>query len=223
MNIPGLRCFSVRLPAILLSLVVGLTACNREKSRVAPTGQLTADEYEVLSVYLADTFTVQRVKELSSKGVIKIVVSNMTSSGDDDLLRDENGQPIPWEKTVKSLRTKAPALQQSTTDAFRKANAQQAMLRPSFHSPMDYELIDSTQFQAFFTKNGGSWPAYYKQYPGSQGIAALSRVGFSADGTQALFYLSNRCGGLCGTGTFVVMDRRDGRWTIAKQIEMWIS
>jgi len=31
------------------------------------------------------------------------------------------------------------------------------------------------------------------------------------------------CGGLCGSGMYVVMERRDGRWVITKEIEMWIS
>ena len=48
-------------------------------------------------------------------------------------------------------------------------------------------------------------------------------MGFNADGTQALFYISNRCGGLCGRGSYVVMEKRDDHWVIEKEIEMWVS
>lgn len=58
---------------------------------------------------------------------------------------------------------------------------------------------------------------------GSQGIATFSRVGFRADGTQALFYIGSRCGVLRGVGWYVVMEKREGRWVILKEIEMWIS
>jgi hypothetical protein len=43
-----------------------------------------------------------------------------------------------------------------------------------------------------FKKNGGDWLAYYKRYPGASGIVTWSRVGFNADGTEALFYESYR-------------------------------
>jgi len=60
-------------------------------------------------------------------------------------------------------------------------------------------------------------------FRGAQGILTFSRVGFRADGTQALFYWSNRCEGLCDTGMYVVLEKRNDRWLIAKEIEMWIS
>jgi hypothetical protein len=137
---------------------------------------------------------------------------------------DGNGQPIPWADTAKSLLKKAPALQQTTIDAFREAGSKQAFLRRrSLHPSIDCELVTPAQLEPIFCKHCGFWPAYYKQFPGSQGILTFSRVGFSADGTQALFYLSNRCGDLCGTGMYVLMENRNGRWTIEKEIEMWIS
>jgi hypothetical protein len=81
--------------------------------------------------------------------------------------------------------------------------------------------VDSTQLDFIF-QNGG-WPAFYKRFPDSPGILRLSRVGFDADATQALFYTSHTCGGLCAGGEYVVMERRDGRWVIEKEIEMWMS
>jgi hypothetical protein len=134
---------------------------------------------------------------------------------------DGNGQPIPWTQTASSLQSEAPTLKRTTIDAFREVNGQQTTFQRSFHFAVDYELVDSTQLDSVF-KNG-SWPAFYKRFPGSPGIMGFSRVGFSADGAQALFYASHTCGGLCGGGEYVVMDRRDGRWVIEKEIEMWIS
>lgn len=56
-----------------------------------------------------------------------------------------------------------------------------------------------------------------KESPLSHGL------GFRADGTQALFYIGNRCGVLCGAGWYVVMEKREGRWVILKEIETRIS
>lgn len=205
-----------RFRAILLVVVVALTACNRSK---ATPGEFTANENDVVSAYVADVFANHKNQLQASK----IVILKTTSSGEDTLLPDENGRPIPWEKTADSLLRRAPSLQKTTVDAFRNANARQAILRPSFTPPVSYEIIDSAQLESAFKRNGGDWPAYYKQYPGSQGYATFSRVGFSADGTQALFFISNRCGALCGGGWYVVMEEQNGRWALLQEIHMWVS
>jgi hypothetical protein len=67
------------------------------------------------------------------------------------------------------------------------------------------------------------WGEYYRRLPGSQGVLTLSRVGFNADRTQALFYFSNRCGGLCRAGSYVVIEKRGSDWVISKEIEMSLS
>jgi hypothetical protein len=103
-----------------------------------------------------------------------------------------------------------------------KANDQQALVHRSIHSPIDYELVDSIQLDSFFKKGGGLWDAYYK-HQGASGIVAWSRVGFNADGTQALFYEGYRCGELCGSGRYVVMQKKNGSWTIGTAIVVWVS
>ncbi len=211
-----------RFMTILLSLAMTVTAWSQRLSPVTPTREVSAREYEVLSAWSADKFTGRKAQQ-AAKGVVKIVISETTQSGDDEGLHDENGQPIPWEKTAESLRKKAPILQQTTIDSFREVNAQQASLRRSFHLAIDYELVDSAKSHSIFANKGDPWGAYYKQFPGSQGFLTFSRVGFSPDGRQAFFYVSNTCGGMCGTGTYVVMENSHGRWMIRKEIVTWVS
>jgi hypothetical protein len=208
-----------RLIASLLSIVVGLIACNRGQKPTTPTREMSAAEYEVLTAWIDAKLS---GKEQVGK-VTKVAIFETTNCGDDHLLGDENGHPIPWEKTAESLRKKDPALQQSALDAFRKVNAQEAFLRRSLHPSIDFELVTSAQLEPIFCKHCGFWPAYYKQFPGSQGLLTLSGVGFSSDGTQAFFYFGNQCGELCGTGDYVIMEKRDGRWVIQKEINMWVS
>jgi len=218
------NCGAVRqtLAIVLLSVVVGLSGCNRAHRPIAPAADLAPDEYSVFSGYLADTFN-RKEKERNSEQPSKLIFFNMTQSGDDDLLPDENGHPIPWEKTAESLRQKAPVLQQTTVNSFRKANAQQAFVHRSLRSPIGYELVDSAELDSMFKKGGGDWLAYYKRYPRASGVVTWSRVGFNADGTQALFYESYRCGGLCGTGRYMVMEKKNGSWVIGTDIVVWVS
>ena len=88
-----------RLITILLSLVVGLTACNRGQKPATPTREISAAEYEVLTAWIDAKLA---GKERVGKGTAKVVIFDTTKSGDDDLLGDENGRPIPWEKTRPS-------------------------------------------------------------------------------------------------------------------------
>jgi len=206
-----------RFTVFLLSVGLVLTACNHGKTSEPIKSEYTANEYDVVSAYVAGVFT-------SGEGKQQIVILNMTSSDSDDpYLLDVNGRPFNWKKTAESLRQKAPSLQQTTIDGFRRANARQALLSRAFRFPVECEIINSAQIESAFKSNGGDWLGYYNQYPGSQGIATLSRVGFNADATQALFYVSNRCGGLCGGGRYVLMEKRAGRWLTANEIDMWVS
>ena len=203
---------------VLVILLAATTACRNTRVKAA--------EYEVLSAFIdAKLASLKGVEPLkpTGDGISKIVIRNITESDEQglNLRMDGNGQPIPWTQTASSLQSQAPTLKRTTIDAFRETNWRQATFQRSFHTVFDYELVDSTQLDSIF-KNG-SWPAFYKRFPGSTGNLGFSRVGFSADGTQALFYASNRCGELCGGGEYVVMDRREGRWVIEKEIQMWIS
>ena len=130
----------MRLAVLLLSVVVGLTSCSRNR-------QFTGNEYDVVSEYVTGLFAGHVGKEHASK----IVILKMTSPGDDDLLPDENGHPVPWEKTAESLRQKAPSLQQTTIDGFRKANRQQAILGRAFRFPVGYQIIDQAELTPFST------------------------------------------------------------------------
>jgi hypothetical protein len=54
-------------------------------------------------------------------------------------------------------------------------------------------------------------------------IHAFSHVGFNPSRAQALVYVSYVCGGMCGDGHFVLLERSGGRWRIADSVMSWIS
>jgi hypothetical protein len=207
---------------VIAVLLTASTSCR--KTSVTPRGEDV--EYDVRSAFVDNKFSsrksVEPIEPIGD-GIARIVIFNQTESDRDgqNVRLDSNGQPIPWTQTASSLQSKVPALKRTTIDAFREVNKQQVSVQHSFHFSFDYELVDAIQLDLIF-KNG-DWPAYYKRFPGSPGILTFSRVGFSADGTQALFFLTNKCGGLCGTGMYVVMEKRNGRWMVEKEIEAWIS
>jgi hypothetical protein len=49
-------------------------------------------------------------------------------------------------------------------------------------------------------------------------LIAFSRVAFNRDKTQALFAVSNVCGGLCGGGGPILVTRKAGHWSFSDNL-----
>jgi hypothetical protein len=211
------------LALIGLFLVIFPQGAGWGQAPASPVAEVSESEYQVLSDYMAGAFTGEKGKDRVGGSVSKIVIINKTQSDrNDDKMEDDNGKPLSWKEISAYLHKELPTLQQASLNSFREVNAHPASFKHSFRLPIAYELVDRTDIDAVF-KNGGWWTDYYKKYLNSQGILSLSRVGFSLDGKQAVFFSSNGCGGKCGTGTYVVMERVGSGWRIAKEILVWIS
>lgn len=183
--------------------------------------EVTDAEYQVLSAYITNAFAAKAGKERAGAELSNIVIVNATKSDQDDT-GNEDLKSASLSKLAKYLRKNAPALNRATVEDFRKVNSVQASFDSRFDLPVKYQLVAQTDINSVF-KNHGWWPDYYKKYPGSRGWLEFSRIGFSPDSKQALFYVVNACGDVCGGGSYVVMVKRDSGWRIAKEIPVWAS
>ncbi len=203
--------------AICFLLPLGVTAQS------AGNVVVTEAEYEIYSAYISQSFVGAIGENRIGKPISQIVIVNCTESDKDDL--DDHLDPDdmpPGGSVEKYLRKEAPSLRAVTISKFHRANEKQAELALRFHLPLQYQLVSADKIGSIL-KDVGSWPEFYKQYPGAQGHMRLSRVGFSPDGKQALFYPSNWCGGLCASGSYVVMEKHGSAWRVVKEIYMWVS
>lgn len=203
--------------AICFLLPLGVTAQS------AGNVVVTEAEYEIYSAYISQSFVGAIGENRIGKPISQIVIVNCTESDKDDL--DDHLDPDdmpPGGSVEKYLRKEAPSLRAVTISKFHRANEKQAELALRFHLPLQYQLVSADKIGSIL-KDVGSWPEFYKQYPGAQGHMRLSRVGFSPDGKQALFYSSNWCGGLCASGSYVVMEKHGSAWRVVKEIYMWVS
>ncbi len=78
-------------------------------------------------------------------------------------------------------------------------------------------LTDRVEVEDVFQNKGG-WAAL-----GASTIVRFSRIGFSCDGIQALMYRSLSCGGLCGSGDLVVLEKKRNQWKVVLARLLWIS
>lgn len=206
----------------LLAAALSCVYPHRATAQAAPA-EVTQLEYDVLSTYIARTFTGKNTEERLDKSVSNVViVDRVQSDRDDTSLEDDDGKPIAWKEIAKYLHKKVPQLEDATLKSFREACTQPATFHSDFRLPVPYQLVHKAEIDAILDQQGW-WTDYHTKYPGSQGFIELSRVGFAPDGRQAIFYAANHCGGKCGTGAYVVMEKADSGWRIAKEVLMWIS
>jgi len=105
---------------------------------------------------------------------------------------------------------------------FKSANEKERPLETRFEYTGKIALIDEGEFQR--TINGANgWDAFKKDHQGASGIATFSAVGFSRDGSHAVVNISYLCYSHCGNGSLDVLEKKNGEWTIAKEIGTWIS
>ena len=67
------------------------------------------------------------------------------------------------------------------------------------------------------------WDAFRSRFPGAFGLIALSRVGFSSDGSHAMVLADYGCGGRCGGTRYYLLERAAGSWRIVRMAQPRIS
>lgn len=67
------------------------------------------------------------------------------------------------------------------------------------------------------------WRYQATRHAGWPYVAEVSRVGRSSDGSQALVAVGGMCGGLCGSGWLIVLDRDGDHWRVRGMLMTWVS
>jgi hypothetical protein len=118
----------------------------------------------------------------------------------------------------------SPDFQSALTD-YEGTNKQPQNLVRSFNVKNDYVFLNANDFHGFFKDNNArdNWRAFYSKYPNSPGYITVSRVGFDSNRTHALLYFEFQCGGLCADGSYRLLTKKDGVWTVTKRISFWMS
>jgi hypothetical protein len=224
--------------AVIPQIIFDMTTCSTFRVAIAfctllPPGavaqkpeteapNVSEAEYEIFSAYINSSFVGATGTKRVGMPISQIVIVSSTESDKDDLDDRFDPDDVPPGGIEKYLRTEATSLRAATVSNFHQANKKQADLALRFHIGLPYQLVSAKQIGSIL-KDVSDWPKYYTAYPGSQGHVALSRVGFSSDGKQALLYASNWCGGKCATGSYVVMEKHGSAWKVVKEVFMWMS
>ena len=169
------------------------------------------EEYQVYHALISERF----LQGHSDEGGIKtLVIEDRTGMGFDSAN----------DKSFAEGLKKEMGLDESVAKDFALINQKPYPLYNLFGFKSPVRMVDQATLDGF-SKNGveGYWDLFYKKFPDSQGLITLSRVGFNSTRTQALVYIGNSCGGLCGTGYYVRLDKQGNVWKVTKNSMAWIS
>jgi len=71
-----------------------------------------------------------------------------------------------------------------------------------------------------FSKGSG-WKDFAQKFPNAAGFTIVSAIAFDGSHRQALVYVGNSCGMLCGTGYVVLLEKKKDKWIAAKTAKIW--
>jgi hypothetical protein len=124
-----------------------------------------------------------------------------------------------FERTLENVH-KLPS---SLVDSYRSRNAASYTLGPNLDIEQDYVLMPQEEFDQILGRKGARWTDFEARYPGASGFILFSRVGFNADGDEALADMGYRCGDLCGAGGLYLLVKEEGTWKVQETLMVWQS
>lgn len=183
--------------------------CSGYSLVFAKENKVTAEEYAVYSAVIQAMY----VKEQDKTIVIAIHTTFY------------NYKSI-WQKPEDYMRVMLEQLTPislDTVEDLEKKNKERSELESRLNLTVNYVLLGKQASTNTPEDYAAQWRSFYDKYPGSPGIISLSRVGFNADRKQAIVYVANSCGGLCGKGYYVLVTKDSGDWRIERDLMLWVS
>ncbi len=172
-----------------------------------------SEEYAVYAAVISKLFAGNKVTFDTQSPVNLLVIKNRTVN-DHPLMENLNDH---WRYVAERLSP----ISQDTIDAYKAQNKEPVQLEDAFKLPIGHVLVDEKELEQF--RRGRGWEEFYQKYPESGGFLSFSRVGFNPERSQALVYFEHWCGGLCGSGMYLLLEKGEGGWKVTKVHGSWIS
>jgi len=172
----------------------------------------SAEEYAVLSTAIADMFDGERVTRAK---ILRLAIQ--------DVPETEVRTTDKLDNDARYFGELFPTLAEGVAMDYRIRNKDPLRFKDLFDLNMKYVLVSKQEIEKIFKEGGGWWDEFYKRYPDSGGLIALSRPGFNPAMNQAIVYISHNCNALCGTGHYVLLEKSADRWKVVEQKMVWIS
>jgi len=171
---------------------------------------LTTDELDIYSA------TIQEVLLKDHDDSARVIIRERTSAGYPPGMASMKSTEDEEKDLLGSIST-------SARDNFDAQNKTSCILEPHIQPVERIQLLSAREERASFLGRSGSWKLFNAKYPGAIGFTIVSRIGFNSEHDQALVYLGNSCGLLCGHGYLVVLKKHNGKWKVLNQASVWAA
>jgi hypothetical protein len=186
---------------------IATTPAPTSTSTLEKSSLITPQEYAVYDAMIANIFL--------PSGYESIVIVDQTVAG-------ISSGPASQQDLDNLRQNMAPDLQAETLADFVAKNERSYRIENHFSLDVPVVLISNQAVDEFFAAQDG-WERFYEQYPNSQGMMTVSRVGFNPSGQQALVYVGNQADLLAGEGNYVLLSKEGDQWKVTKTFQAWIS
>lgn len=117
------------------------------------------------------------------------------------------------------------ALLPQTISDFQNKSRQCNLLDSQFSSPIKFVIASKSDISNIFRENDiiDGWQRFYEKFPNSSGLINYSNIGFNSEMTQAFVYTGRGCGGKCGAGYYVVLQKKRNIWVVVDKFNSWVS
>jgi hypothetical protein len=126
------------------------------------------------------------------------------------------------EESMEYVKSVLDGISDESFKNYMARNAQSVELPADMNLGVKYVLLTRDELAEI-----GSQPNWGKllaeRYPGSNGYTIFSRVGFNNSFDQALVYVANVGGPLVGSGSYYLMEKKNGAWAMIEQVNVWMS
>ena len=152
---------------------------------------------------------------------IKLIVLKAETTGcpmyEDESVKEKFGLTEPFHKMMSDWM---PEAEVQTLDNYLLRNKTGQELKV-WNLGINYVIVRNSDLpeDSFYD----FWARFYKKYPNSSGIVFFSNVGFNERHDQAFVYVGRSCGGLCGAGEYVLLNKVNGQWVVKDEQDLWVS
>jgi hypothetical protein len=177
----------------------------------APAPQISTDDYLIYRTYISDHIGTRDTVIVSIDTVLYRAHVDKNPS---DILKY-------FSRMSNNESEFSPEL--STLEGFVHANTVQVQLDEIEFSYLPIVLTSADELhEKIFLEDTPLGVAWEKLGPSSV-IVRFSRVGFNCDHSEAMIYVSESCGSLCGGGWYVLFRKEDQAWRVSEKYLIWIS
>jgi hypothetical protein len=200
---------------LMPSVILMMGAILSGTPRVPQQSPVSNEEYAIYSIVIGDMFAGSKVTFDTQSRIKVLVIKDHTVN---DVLafvveRDD------W----KYVKQRFPSLSQDALSDFVAKNKSAHQLKDAFKIDLNHTLVKKDEFDQIFKGGVNGWEEFYKRFPDSGGYIGISRAGLNPAMSQALIYVEHGCGGLCGTGHYLLLEKSDGIWKVTRKFRAWIS